>query len=188
MTACKDFFEKLDKECESAGSKIRAERVRAERHARLIEWENETASSLSPGPVAAGERIRKALFQGREIVDGLLHRNTFISLDGVGFSADRMSHTTADGCKERFAKLAKAHQPLYGYIDVDVDDLRARHCKAENDPKATSMRAIAVYDTAIEGNTAHAEAFMIVKYSNKKPFDSLKADLMEKYQPGIKAY
>jgi hypothetical protein len=190
MTVCREFFEKLDEECQAKmDNAIRGPRLRemgADRRQRLVEWESETASRFSPGPVANNEKIRKALFQGREVVDGMLHRNAFLSLDGVGFSADRTDHTTDGESKTRFVDMASADHPLYGYIDLVVADLRARQCK--KDEKTESERAIAVYDTAIKDNVAHAEAFMIVKFSNTRPYKSIQTDLMEKYQPQVTLY
>jgi hypothetical protein len=190
MTACREFFERLDEECQARKvNSIRGPRLREmgdDRRQRLIEWESETASRFSPGPVANNEKIRKALFQGKEIVDGILHRNAFLSLDGVGFSADRTSYTTDDECKTRFANMASADHPLYGHIDVVVAGLRAKQCK--KDENAENERAIAVYDTGIQENVAHAEAFMIARFSNTKPLKSIQADLMEEYQPRVTLY
>ena len=189
MTACREFFEQLDEECQTEKATIRGPRLREmqdDRRQRLIEWESQTASSFSPGPVESSEKIRKALFQGKDTVDGLLNRNAFLSLDSVGFSADRTGHTTDGESKTRFGSMASSDHPLYGYIDVDVGDLRGRQCK--RDEKADSERAIAVYDTALRDNIAHAEAFMIVRFSNTKPLKSLQTDLMDRYQPQIVAY
>ena len=190
MTECREFFQRLDAECESKqDGSIRGDRLRAERRERLIEWESQTASQHSPGPIESGEKIRKALFQGQDIVEGSLYRGTFSSLVTIGFSADRINHTTADDSKNRFARMASATRALYGYIDVDVADLRARRYKEdEKNPDAESVRAIAVYDTALEDNVAHAEAFMIAKFSNKRPYKSIQADLMDKYQTEIVAF
>jgi hypothetical protein len=38
---------------------------------------------------------------------------------------------------------------------------------------------------AIRENVAHAEAFMIVRFSNTRPFKSIQADLMREYQPRV---
>jgi hypothetical protein len=189
MTECREFFEALDGECRTQGAAIRGPRLRAmrgDREQRLIEWESQTASGFSPGPVSNHETIRKALYQGKEIVDGLLHRNSFLPLDTVGFSADRTSFTTDDECKARSAARASSETPLYGYIDVTVASLRERQC--QKDETSVSERAIGIYDTAIKENVAHAEAFMIVRFSKTKPFKSIQADLMQEYQPRVTPY
>jgi hypothetical protein len=194
MTACREFFEKLDSECEAKESgSIRGDRLRemgADRLQRLFEWESQSASRFSPGPVESSENIRKALFQGRDVVDGSIFRNTFSSLRDLGLSGDRVEKTHDEDSKRRFSALATSgSRILYGYLDISVAHLRAMHCKENaEDKKEVSKRAIAVYDTAMQDNAAHAEAFMVIKFSNTKPQKSLEADLLEKYKDRVIRY
>jgi hypothetical protein len=190
MTSCVEFFERLDQECEAAKTgRIRGDRLRAaERLQRLVEWENEIASRLSPGPIGNHETIRKALYQGQEIVEGEIHANTFASLRDGGLSADRTAYSAPTDSQARFAKRSTATKPLYGFIDISVSHLREIQRKDTQKEGAEETRAIAVYDTAFDENTAHAEAFMLVKYSTDRPLKSLQADLMDKYKGQIGRY
>jgi hypothetical protein len=192
MTECQQFFKALDEECEAKkDGRIRGDRLRAkgaERLQRLIEWESQTASPLSPGPVETTEKIRKALFQGRDIVEGSIHRNAFLPLIDAGLSADRTTKTSPEDSKRRFEEMAAArNKPLYGYIDISVERLRAMRCK-ENENDSTSFPAIAVYDTAIAANTAHAEAFLIVKFSSGRPWKTVGGDLRDEYKNQVNQY
>ncbi len=191
MTDCQAFFEQLDRDCAASDTaKIRGQRLREMgegRLQRLLDWENQAASRYSPGPVESKEAIRKALFNDRDVVDGCLHRNAFLSLDDLGLSADRTEKTTADATRKRFENLASSkRRSLYGYVDLDVTFLRAQTTK--HDDKIPNVRAIGVYDTATADNGAHAEAFLIVEFSNTRPKKSVQADLLDKYKSQIKAY
>jgi hypothetical protein len=194
MTECMQFFEGLDRECEEKqSSSIRGDRLRAmgaERLQRLIDWEGQTASRFSPGIVNTSEKIRKALFQGQDIVEGAIHRNTFSTLKELGLSADRIDKTDESQCKSHFdAIAAEKGKTLYGYIDLSVASLRAMFCKMKDaDANEKAKRAIAVYDTARSDNPVHAEAFMIVKFSGTKPYKTIQANMYEEYRGHVRRY
>jgi hypothetical protein len=210
MTECQEFFEQLDAECNSLrtatirGDRLRQERKDESREARLkrlVDWESTTASRYSPGPVDSTEHLRMAILQGRDVAEGTPHRGMFQPLVDIGLSADRLTATTPDATKVRFQALANSKSKLlFGFLDLSVAHLRSVVCDREvpvEKPKkqqpvtnaaVPKVRAIAVYDTAISDNTAHAEAFLVVKHSNSKPYKSLETDLLERYRDHIQRY
>ncbi len=211
MTPCQEFFEQLDADCDSGGTAaIRGDRLRQERKdelretrlQRLIEWESQTASRYSPGPVSTDEQLRMAIMQGRDVDEGVPYRGIFQPLVDLGLSADRLKATTADAAKGRFQALAKGRgKLLFGFVDLSVTHLRSVECdrdppvdkkpknqQSHTDTQQPQVRAIAVYDTATPDNAAHAEAFMIVKHSGKKPYKTLEADLLDYYRGHIQRY
>lgn len=210
MTDCREFFEQLDAECNSLrtatirGDRLRQERKDESREARLrrlIDWESKTASRYSPGPVGTDEHLRMAILQGRDVAGGTPHRGMFQPLVEIGLSADRLKETTTDATKGRFQTLADGKgKLLFGFVDLSVAHLRSVTCdrdvpvdKPKKQQSATNtqvpkVRAIAVYDTAIPDNAAHAEAFLIVKHSGTKPYKSLQIDLLERYRDHIQRY
>lgn len=211
MTECQEFFKTLDTECDSRGSgasrgsRLRQERTgesQAARIKRLIDWESQTASPHSPGPVESDELLRMAILQGRDVADGAPYRGMFRPLVDIGLSADRLKAATSEECETRFRVLARGkNKPLYGFVDLSVSHLRSIECdrdanvgKDPNDSqsilnaKAPKARAIAVYDTATCQNIAHSEAFLIIKHTNTKPYKTLEADLLDYYKDRIKRY
>jgi hypothetical protein len=186
MTECSEFFERLDAEYRATGTaKNRCRTLREQqRHERLMEWESETASVHSPGPVQGAEALRKALYEGRDIRDGDLVRTAFASLDSVGFSGDRNFADVRESHARAEAR-ATAEMPLVGYVEVSVSHLRSfQLSEKDQEPK----QAIGVYDTALPGNDSHAEGFLIAKSTGTVPMKSIEADLMDKHSAAIIAW
>lgn len=211
MTDCQEFFGQLDAERKLLGTAAtRGERLRQERKdesreqrlKRLIEWESQTASRYSPGPVSADEQLRMAIIQGRDVADGVPHRGMFQPLVDLGLSTDRLKVATADECKVRFQALASGRSKvLFGFVDLSVAHLRSIECDRDPEPDKKSKvqqseantqqpktRAIAVYDTADHDNEAHAEAFLLVKHSRAKPYKTIEANLFDHYKGHIQRY
>jgi hypothetical protein len=191
MTECRNFFDGLETECNQTGDgSIRGDRLRAmgaDKLQRLIDWEQQSASGYSPGPVAARETIRKALFQGQDVDEGALHRNAFGSLRDLGLSADRSAYSTEAEINARFAALAvRKGKPLYGHVDLNVDHLRSHSAPSGNEGE--SVRTIGVYDTGLVDNPGHAEAFIIWIKSNTKPYKSIQTDLLDAYSSQVFRY
>lgn len=177
---CAEFFSQLNG---LDDSKQRGDTIRTVPHAQLIGWQNESASPDSPGPVADAEMLRLALYEGRQVVDGVLHRNAFSPLMSLGLSTDRSSHAPLLESMDRAQKKAKRDgKAAWGYVEMSV--MHIRSLKATD----AQLEAIGVYDTAIprspegEGNPSHAEGFMLVKTSNSMPLRSLQADLLDAYR------
>ena len=211
MTDCQEFFEQLDAECAFLGTAtVRGDRLRRERDGesrearlkRLIEWESQSASRHSPGPVGAHESLRMAILQGRDVAEGTPHRGMFQPLVDIGLSADRLKATTPDAAKSRFQALAMDKgKLLFGFLDLSVAHLRSVECdrdltvdkkpaklQSQTNTQTSKVRAIAVYDTGIPDNTAHSEAFLIVKHTGTKPYKTLGADLFDHYKHRIQRY
>lgn len=183
---CADFFCELD--AIEDGSK-RGEKLRSIPHSNLVDWQREPASPHSPGPVADGELLRLALYDGRQVVAGELHRNAFSPLMSLGLSTDRSGHATVqESMKRARQKAEKDGKAAWGYVEIDVAHLRSMKVPESR------LEAIGVYDTAIpgtpesEGNLSHAEGFMLVKTTNSVPLKSLQADLLDKYRAGLKRW
>jgi hypothetical protein len=183
---CADFFGELD--ALEDGSK-RGEKLRSIAHSTLLDWQRETASPHSPGPVTDGEMLRLALYDGRQVVGGELHRNAFSPLMALGLSTDRCGHATTQQSMSRAQqKSERDGKTAWGYVEIAVALLRSMKVPE------TRHEAIGVYDTAIagtperEGNLSHAEGFMLVKTSNSVPLKSLQADLLDEYRAKLKRW
>jgi hypothetical protein len=101
--------------------------------------------------------------------------------------ADRTTKTSPEESRTRFAALASArNKSLYGYVDLGVEHLR--QVQAQQNAGSQPVRAIGVYDTAIAGNASHAEAFLVVKFSNKRPLQTVETDLLDRYKDHAKKY
>lgn len=186
MTDCRDFFSALDAECEKLNdSRIRGDRLRAScagREERLREWELKRASEHSPRPVGDGEKLRLALFEGQHIVEGRLHKNSFQPLQKIGLSVDRCEIADLHVSLSRFRAMKK-EKPLAAYVELEAAHLRSVEAQeAQEKPK---VKVIGIYDTASKENTSHAEGFLLFHWSNSKPLDSVKANLMDRYEPRV---
>lgn len=194
MTECQEFFDALNTECiEAKSARIRGDRLRAQggadRHARLLEWEKQSASAHSPGPVGDSEYLRKALFELQDIVDGTMHRNTFLPLADIGLSADRTTYATPEESQARFAAMSTRNgKQLHGYVDLHTAKLREQRTNLTEDGKPPVVQAIGVYDTASAENSSHAEAFMLLKRSGTKPLKTLQTDLVDHYKDKVERY
>ena len=183
---CIEFFSWLES---LENQSKRSEELLKNPHETLSQWENQRASQCSPGPVRDSESLRLFLFEGRQIVNGNLSRTAFSPVSSIGLSTDRCNYATLEESRQRADVLAEMRAaPAVGYINLSVSYLRSLTDGQSN------AQAIGVYDTAVcattqtPANASHAEAFQIIKRTNKVPFKTLQADLMEQYKDKIEPW
>ncbi len=146
-----------------------------------LEWEAATVSVLSPGPVGNGETLCRQLFDPLSF-DFEKQEPTptaFDDLNNKGLSVDRVevagrevivSLGQAKAAADNVKPTTTRPRQLIGLCELKCGWLREF-------VGATGQRILAVYDTAMEGRTSHADACQIVK--DKKEFRSARARLWE---------
>lgn len=142
---CLDFFnqrdELQDKFWESLGHSHPA-----------CECELVSVSAFSPGPVCDDETILSVVTSSSYVTqDGHVEPTLFESRISNGISTDRRIHTNLIDYSCRSAALVVGNDKKSdcGSIELQVGKIR--------DISYNEMQAIAVYDTALEDNIAHAE-------------------------------
>lgn len=108
-------------------------------------------SPFSPGPLDDAETVVTVITNKRYVSDiGTIEPTMFDQRISNGISVDRRMHTTLDEYTARAEQLTVGEgKSDCGSIELSVAILREiRH---------GSARAFAIYDTALENNTAHAE-------------------------------
>ena len=200
MSSCLEFFAELDLYCDEYGGHHRGDKLRgyeldaekkkaneAARVERLLQWEQERASQHSPGPVGSEELLRRAIRNEHDTAEGELLPLAFSDIEKLGLSTDRCEHADVLESRERAFKQARArHKTPCGYVEIDTSFLRSLNVDSED--KTTQVRALAVFDTAVELNTSHAEVFCIHRYSNKRPHKAVMQDLFDEYAGSLAAW
>ena len=167
MGACCDCFEALD--AALAARRLtaleRAEQVRAKGSQTLVAWESESASSLSPGPLAANERLRRVVLAPTYVESdtGKIKPSFFDDMKASGFSCDRdrrpleESRAAAEAlAAAKTARLAPEKEPVrsFGYVAFEVGAIRQLMSQA-------GERLCVAFDTAEPTNIHHAEIFLV---------------------------
>lgn len=160
---CCEFFE------DPNNADAKCEKLRTSHAIFALQWEGDSASSYSPGPVADQERLVRTMFNPIHLdFDGgkvKLKPGALMDAKDKGLSVDRNSYTSLDDIKARgLAKVAKdnaagksnGQRSLGGLASVPCCDIRAIQ-------SADGVRWAAVYDTALPENNAHADICIIAK-------------------------
>lgn len=139
----------------------------------LVDWEGESVSAFSPGPVADDELLYQQVLDPTQIAPGGegLKAMAFDVCRSHGLSTNRLAHSTmeqliqkgkdrASGWNEKFPE--KPQRTLWGFVPYKVRDIRDILCQE------AGTRGLFVYDTADEDDISHAEVCQGGLKSNSK--------------------
>lgn len=155
--SCKDFFD------QNRGNKKKCKLLQEMDEQLLAEWETETASEFSPGPVKDDEILVQQIVNPTHVLtpDGeSLLPMSFDVCSSHGLSTNRISYSTVDELIARGeARVSnyntlnptKPQRTLWGFARYAAKDVRAILCEE------TGTRGIFVYDTANDTDASHAE-------------------------------
>ncbi|QGZ62118.1 hypothetical protein [Paraburkholderia acidisoli] len=177
---CQSFFE---------ANEENKEKVKAlQKHPRLSEFENLTASRLSPGVVAGGEDLLRQVFNPLhiELDTGDLKPSAFDDASSMGLSVDREAHRAAKATVTEGLARAEAANAREGSTPRKLHGVaRLRACDVR-ELKTEGARCFGVYDTAIESNIAHADVCQLI--AGKLPGRSARSKLVELAQNKVILY
>lgn len=142
---CRSFFDRRSEIGSSFWEKL------GELHPDCV-CESVAVSEHSPGPVKDEETLVSVVTSERFVTpDGHLEPTLFESRMSNGVSTDRKTHTSLEEYDERAEAIVKGNsmKTNCGSIELSVAVIRTICYNGK--------RAIAVYDTALECNTSHAE-------------------------------
>ena len=159
MNPCRDFFVAHQNDSNKVDSLIR--------ESDRIAWEALPASEHSPEPVRNDELLCRQLIQPIHFQDdGSVTPTAFDDAMNKGLSTDRLNLRDPD--ESRREGIARANQHNVDYplkprrefialVQFSVADIRS--ISAPN----SSDRALAVYDTGLPSNPAHADVCFVIE-------------------------
>lgn len=149
----------------------RIEQAKYQRAQELLRLEQLTASPLhSPGTIKSEEKVRRALLEGDDVHGFVLAASAFSDIEGSGLSMYR-DLLPVEKCRDLARKLETEERSFKKYVDIDVAFLRAQ--TASLGKISQIVRCVAVYDTALPGEEAHAEAFLIARETGNVPYKNV---------------
>jgi hypothetical protein len=128
----------------------------------LAEWELETVSEHSPGPIASEEMLYQQILDPTQIAPGGegLKSMAFDVCSSHGLSTNRLEQSSLDELVQKGADRANAWnqkfpakppRSLWGFVPFKVRDVRNILCQE------SGTRGLFVYDTADADDQSHAE-------------------------------
>ena len=156
-------------------------------HNKLIEWESETASKFSPGPVNNKEvlcrQIDQPLHYNKD--DNAFTAQAFDDVFDKGLSVNRRNYTTygeiSRNAESRIQQRklnsnTPGNRSFVGIIEFNCEDIRK--ITVRSDEVNMAIRGFAVYDTAYVNDKSHADICLIVENKNKVR-RSLRVEIMD---------
>lgn len=153
---CTEFFENPDRANKS-------ELLLHMHEHQLIQWEQQNASSISPGTVEDDETLYHQILDPTNLDDAGtgLSPGSFWAIAKLGMSTNRIKHSTLEDLVQRGQRRAQEHNDRYpnnprprkfwGFVSIPVSQVRnVRH---------EATRALYVFDTATKNNLSHADIF-----------------------------
>lgn len=160
---CREFFEAHAEDLQ------RCKTLQQQSLETQLEWEAETASSHSPGPIKNDETLIRywlnPVHYDRQT--GTLKATAFDDASNKGLSVNRLNHVSLEDIRDTAqvrveawiqANPDKIPRELIGYSDFSAGE--ARSVQVVEPPP--SRRAFAVYDTANLQDKSHADVCQIV--------------------------
>ena len=153
-------------------------------NAKLFQWENETASLQSPGPVQNEEILIRQIISPHhfDAETKKLKTSAFTDSETFGLSVNRLSHTTVelihDVALERIEKAninAKNPKAFWGTVNFFCAEVRAIFYRSEEG--VAPLRGFVIYDTADPEDPSHADIFTAVP--DKAKVRSVRLSLQE---------
>jgi hypothetical protein len=179
MNPCRDFF------CAHLNDSNKVDALIQETD--RIAWEGISASEHSPEPVANGEVLCRQLVQPIHFQeDGSINPTAFDDVMNKGLSTDRLKHRDIAESWSEGVERAERHnadfplkprRELVALAKFHVAEVRSITSMNTND------RAVAVYDTALQANPAHADVCVVVEKTkeNKRSIRSKLYDVAKRY-------
>lgn len=129
------------------------------------EWERFTASRYSPGIVQSTEQVLRLVINPIHVdpETGGLKPPAVSDVKDKGCSVERLTHTTTDDSIARGRKVASSKnltiqgghfRSICGVINLSVEEIRQIKVGG-------NTQAFCVFDTALEGNHAHADVCQV---------------------------
>ena len=159
MNPCCEFF------CKNAKNlkKVKELLKEPERSA----WESMSASEYSPCTVQGEETVVRQIMRPHHIekTTGEISPTAFEDVFGMGLSVHRLTYCAAKEAVDRGKIRAqefnnkhpeKPQRSLFGVVEFQVHELRALIVDGH-------MRAVCIYDTALEDDKSHADVCMVAE-------------------------
>jgi len=179
MNPCRDFF------CAHLNDSNKVDALIQE--SDRIAWEGISASEHSPEPVANGEVLCRQLVQPIHFQeDGSINPTAFDDVMNKGLSTDRLKYRDIAESRSEGVERAERHnaefplkpqRELVALAKFNVSEVRSITAMNTND------RAVAVYDTALPANPAHADVCVVVEKTkeNKRSIRSKLYDVAKRH-------
>ena len=179
MNPCRDFF------CAHTNDANKVDALIQE--SDRIAWEEISASEHSPKPVENSEVLCRQLVQPIHFQDdGTIDPTAFEDVMNKGLSTDRLKYRDLAESRSEGVERAERHnvdfplkprRELVALAKFNVAEIRG--ITAMN----TSDRALAVYDTALPANPAHADVCVVAEKTkeNKRSIRSKLYDVAKRH-------
>lgn len=163
---CIDFFS------EHIENKEKCKELQKLPYSKLIEWECETASQHSPGPVDDKEILCRQIISPIHYDEeaNALTAAAFDDVANKGLSVNRLSYTSNSDITRNAENRVENHnqhnseekkrRTFIGILQFNCIEIRSI---TVNVNVLTPVRGLAVFDTASEGDQSHADICQIVK-------------------------